>query len=199
METDFDALLDYYKNSNLSNAEELVCDDYIKAFGTGDKKRLAEYAEMGRTIRHRVMNMNAYNHNIQFGYYHKTLDHCNWLERAKMEIETIYFKTNSAKDNYSSIRIGKSPNDKYAYGWDFNYGNGGSGSLPCVYGTPFNTREECITAAMQFAREDFERAALSKSYTASDMALIHRTLAAIEADINPKKEEKIYKSQLELF
>lgn len=201
MESDFEELLDYYKNSNLSKDEELICDNYLKAFENKDEKRLDEYAELGWNIRHRVMNMNAYNHNILFGYYHKTLDKCNWLDRSEMEIETIIFKTNSAKDNYSSIRIGKSPNGKYAYGWDFNFGNGGSGSAPSVYGVPFDSREECVTAAMQFAKLDFEKAVLSKGYTDSDKALIRRTLAAIYAEITPKKEKeiKIYKTQLELF
>lgn len=97
--SDFEALLEFEQSGNHTPDERNVIQDYKTCLGEGNANRVALYLQFGPTIRHRVMNMNSYQHNLKFGFAHKELDNNNWLIRGKFDIERIEFDTTQANDN----------------------------------------------------------------------------------------------------
>jgi hypothetical protein len=170
-------LQDYNNTCHHTKHEALIIADYLKCFAENNSDRLEEYSQLGPTIRHRVMNMNTYNHNLLFGFIHKELNSYNWLDSGKFEIEPIAFK--SAKSTHDNrVEIGRSPNGKYSYGWHFNFGNAGSYSGASIYRQPINSRSEAFDIAINHAKEQYSKY-LNADKSTYNQDLIKHVLASI--------------------
>lgn len=189
--TKFEAILLYENDGNHTADEKIIIEDYKKALGEGNNDRIALYAQFGPTIRHRVMNMNHYLHNLNFGFTHKELDNYNWLKRAVFETEIIEFETTIDRSN-PYIELGKGLNGKWSFGWSYSTGGNGSGSGVSAFRTPVNSRKDCLELALDHAQKWFSDCLGKNDATNYNETLIHQVLKSIE-------KIKIDSNQLVLF
>jgi hypothetical protein len=145
----------YLDESHATPHERNVAQTYIAAIEKNDVKILELFNGFGPSVRHRIMNMHSYICNLKFGFTYTDLGEYNWLKRP--EWETEIFDLGTKHSRYADIKIGKSPNGKWTYGWSFNYGFAGSGSPLSTFSTPFDSREKCIDAALNYAKTEYSK------------------------------------------
>jgi hypothetical protein len=148
-------LIEYAANSYCNSDEKAVVADYHQAIIENNADKIAEFEAFGPSIRHRIMNMNQYKHQVRFGFYHTTLSEYNWLERAQFECEVIEFRVNEKEYHPSNIILGESPNGLWTYGVNFNFGYAGHYSGVSVFASPLKTRDEAFNVAIAQARKEY--------------------------------------------
>lgn len=151
----------YFETERLIQNEQDVVKQYIKAIESNDAELMSLFDQFGPSIRHRVMNMHSYLCNLTYGFTYTELNQYNWLKRPDWEIELLDLATKLYK--WSDLKIGKSPNLKYTYGWSFSYGYAGSSSPLSTFSTPFKSREQCVEAALNYAKREYQKGLLHSS------------------------------------
>jgi hypothetical protein len=189
--TDFEKILEYEANGNPTKNEVPIIADYKKAINENITDRLKLYNGFGPTIRHRVMNMNSYNHALLFGFTDTSLDSYNWLAHPEFEVEKIEFQTTHFNHN-PYIELGKGPNGKYSWGYSFNYGGAGGGSGIGVYRSPINTRDEAFDIAMDYAKKEYTNALNRNDITNFKDVAVKQVLASIENILNSTKQLQLF-------
>lgn len=188
--TDFEDLIAYANDGYNTPDEQVIIEDYKKCLGEANADRIALYAQLGPTIRHRIMNMNHYLHNLNYGFTHKDLESSNWLKRGVFEIERVEFEISSK--NSPHIELGKSPNGKWSFGWSYSTGGSGSGCAVNVFRKPLNNRSECFDIAIAHAEQYFKGCQNKNDSINFNEKLIRQVLDAID-------KIKCGSSQLALF
>jgi hypothetical protein len=188
--SEFELLIEYETEGNPTKDERVIIEAVKLALN--DNSPLKDlYLSFGSTVRHRIMNLNHYYHNLNYGFTHKDLNEYNWLIRGDFEIEKIEFETTHTNHN-PYIEIGKSPNGKYSFGWSYSTGGNGSGSPLHTFREPINSRKEMFDYAIAHAQKWFTEGLNRNDSTNFNEALINQVLKSIE-------KIKIDQTQLQLF
>ena len=113
---------------------------------------------MGSSTRHQVMNVDAYEHGLQYGFTEIKFCEYGWLDnRDWILTEELHFKLKEDKAYYNRITLSCGINGSWAYGLSYNYGTGsGGGWAPSIYDKPFLSREACLNAALDDLKDKME-------------------------------------------
>lgn len=175
-----ESLLQYLDASRCTRDEINITNQYIEAIANNDVKLLDLFNGFGPSIRHRIMNMNSYINNLKYGFTYTDLGEYNWLKRP--EWETEIFDLGTKHSRYADIKIGKSPNGKWTYSWSFNYGFAGSSSPLSTFSTPFDSREQVVDSALNFAKKKYTKGLSQKTDDGNyNDDLIKATLKVIDS------------------
>lgn len=188
--SEFELLIKFESEGNPTRDERAIIEAVKLALNENSPLKDL-YLSFGPTARHRIMNLNHYYHNLNYGFTHKDLDSYNWLRRAEFETEVIEFETTIDRSN-PYIELGKGPNGKWSFGWSYSTGGNGSGSGVSVFREPVNSRKEMFDFAINHAEKGFTDCLGKNDATNFNEKLIHQVLKSIE-------KIKIDQTQLQLF
>jgi hypothetical protein len=175
-----------YTANGIPKAEKAIAERYYNALKANDEETIREFEAFGPTMRHRLDNMNAFQHQQRFGFYHTELDEYNWLKKPKFIIERVTFKANANDNHPSYIELGEGSNGLWTYGIGFNYGNGGHYSGVSIFGDLFRTRQLAYDAALAKAKGAFE------AYAASGDTNSKKVLEAINGLIMDSRQLSLF-------
>lgn len=123
---------------------------YLNALQSGDMQAIADYETFGDSPRKIIMNLNSYQQAQTFGFIGREFNEYGWLANAHFtNVERIEFihKKGWAAHNY--ITIGRGANGKWSYGASYSTGGAGGGYGLGIWGKVFESRKECLTAALR--------------------------------------------------
>ena len=123
---------------------------YLKALRRGDRQVTEEYESFGNSTRQIIMNRRAYDRGQLFGFTEKHFSPYGWLQNSPFtEREEIRFihKPGWAATNH--LTIGQGENGKWTYGVSYSTGSWGHCYGLSVWGRVFDSRKECLKAALQ--------------------------------------------------
>jgi hypothetical protein len=139
-----------FKTSNSNRCVEQAR-MYLSALKNNDALEIAHFESFGEDIRHIAKDKANYELGLSvWGFTEKAFDEHGWLERPKFSLEEIVFETAKSERPICSniVRIGSSPNGRWAYGLSCGNKKSGRCFSPSVYGTPYESREDCLKAAL---------------------------------------------------
>ncbi|MDR3246227.1 MAG: hypothetical protein LBT50_07320 [Prevotellaceae bacterium] len=123
---------------------------YLKALLSDDTQMINEYEQFGTDTRHIIMNKHSYDRGLLFGFTGIKFNKYGWLDNEDfLEIETFEFPHRKNWAVFNDITIGKGNNGKWTYGINYSTGGYGGGYGICVWGEIFDTRKECLIAALR--------------------------------------------------
>lgn len=153
--------------SRIKKATSALCDltesrtvqgDYWNAIRSLDRDKLAFYWSMGNTVRHQVMNVQAFNHGKKFGFEEILFDEYGWLDnKLWTQWEEIELRLKEEKAITNRITLACGQNGSWTYGLSYNYGPGsGGGWAPSIFSKPVNSRDACLAAALDDLKHKLE-------------------------------------------
>ena len=124
--------------------------NYLKALRQNNQQQIEEYESFGDSPRQIIMNLRAYDRGQLFGFTEKHFSPYGWLQNGpfaeKEEIRFIH-KQGWAATNH--LTIGKGNNGKWTFGVSYSTGGWGHCHGLSVWGRVFDSRKECLKAALQ--------------------------------------------------
>ncbi|MBL7965453.1 MAG: hypothetical protein JNK09_00525 [Prolixibacteraceae bacterium] len=95
------------------------------------------------------MNHREYDRGMLFGFTEKHFSQYGWLQNSNFtEHEEIKFIHKQGWAATNHLTIGQGKNGKWSFGVSYSTGGWGHGSGLSVWGKIFNTRKECLKAAL---------------------------------------------------
>lgn len=171
---------------------------YLIALRRNDRQTIDEYESFGDDLRHIIMNRRAYDRGQLFGFNAKTLNEYDWLENAEfMNVERIEFIDRRGWAAFNYVTIGQGANGKWSYGASYSTGGSGGGYGLGIWGTVYNNRKECLTAAL---RELLSRHAQQRERLKNDPTNFNPTLSnTVVKQVQIMLQETTVASQLTLL
>lgn len=141
-----------------------ICEDpetiqeYLAATEALDQQKLNFFADFGPSVRHQVINVKEFRRGLLFGFTDITLNECGWIDYYDAwpirEEVSLRHPHDKAITNYVTLVCG--PNGQWTFGYSMNFGSGAGSSSPAsVFGDAFDTREECLLAALSYIEATF--------------------------------------------
>ncbi len=123
---------------------------YLNALRTDNRAVIEEYESFGDRPHQFFLNKRTYDAGLRFGFTDRRYDEYGWLKNADFtEQERIEFAPKDSPVSFNHLTIGKGSNDKWSYGASYSTGAAGCGYGLGVWGKVFDTRKECLKAALQ--------------------------------------------------
>ncbi|GHV18196.1 hypothetical protein FACS1894181_03590 [Bacteroidia bacterium] len=150
--------------NQLSNTEKIACVRemnffrterhdaavYLNALRTDNRAIIEEYESFGDRPYQFFLNKRTYDAGLQFGFTGKRFNKYGWLENADFTAkEHIEFTPQDRPVASNHLTIGQGANGKWSYGASYSTGAAGCGYGLGVWGKVFDTRKECLKAALQ--------------------------------------------------
>ena len=189
------AVTHYLENNNHVGHERELLNERLKTIQQNDLKQLEWFYQFGHGLRTIIFNVYAYRCGLKFGFDVIDFDKYGWLIRPLfLDQEELRFglTENERYGSYSTITLGKGPNNKWTYGMSISYGTAGSSSGISVYDPVFNSGEDALNHAIQKLKNAMALKVGDKDTTNYNQKIILATLKSIE-------KMKIAKVQLSLF
>lgn len=134
---------------------------YLKALWLNDTDIINYYESFGESPRQIIMNKRNYDRLLLFGFTKKEFNQYGWLEKSEfLDQEHFEFPHQDEWAVSNHITIGRGINNKWSYGLSYSYSTGGGGYGLCVWGKIFDSRKECLIAALGEIVERLKRDAL---------------------------------------
>jgi hypothetical protein len=133
---------------------------YLLALRRDDQQLINEYESFGDCPRQIIMNHREYDRGMLFGFTKKHFSSYGWLQNSTFtEREEIKFihKQGWAATNHLTIGLGN--NGKWTFGVSYSTGGWGFGSGLSVWGKIFDSRKDCMKAALTEILEGHREAA----------------------------------------
>ena len=122
---------------------------YLIALRRNDQQLINEYESFGDCPRQIIMNHREYDWGMLFGFTEKHFSQYGWLQNSNFaEREEIKFIHKQGWAATNHLTIGRGNNGKWSFGVSYSTGGWGFGSGLSVWGKIFNTRKECLKAAL---------------------------------------------------
>ena len=152
------------KYNQLSNIEKIACVRemnfcrterhdaavYLNALRTDNRAIIEEYESFGERPYQFFLNKRTYYAGLRFGFTDKRYDEYGWLKNADFTgQERIEFFPTGSSVSFNHLTIGKGSNGKWSYGASYSTGAAGCGYGLGIWGKVFDTRKECLKAALQ--------------------------------------------------
>lgn len=188
-------LTQYLEDHHHLNYERELINEILKTIQQNDLKQLAWFHQFGEHLRTIIFNVYAYRCGLKFGFTEIDFDGYGWLKRPLfLDQEELRFGLTERDryGSYSTITLGKGPNNRWAYGMSIAYGTAGSSSGICVYTPIFSSRDGALHHAIQKLKNVMMSKVGDKDTTNYNQKIILATLKSIE-------NMKIAKVQLSLF
>ncbi len=185
------------------NENDEIQKEYLTALRSQDIERLQYFSSFGETVRHRVINVYAYRHGLNFGFDKMIFGEHGWLKNEEwINEEEISFKTSKDKASYNYITIAMGINGKWSYGVHYTAGSGaGGGYNHNVYDQAYDSRKDCIKAGVNELKnrldEYLERDAKHRDPSNFNTPYMRQVLAMIEEEL--MRLEPAVEHQLSLF
>ncbi len=133
--------------------------EYIQALRTLNYGVLEFFQEMGEDARHRISNVHTLKRAHLYGFTTVCIDKCGWAKANSWpETETIELRQKSDNACCNEITLAKGLNGKYCYGLDYTYGGAGGCFGPCYFSNPYDSRSQCLSAALDSLQAKMEDA-----------------------------------------
>lgn len=122
---------------------------YLVALLQDNQQLINEYESFGDCPRQIIMNHREYDRGMLFGFTEKQFSSYGWLQNSNFtEREEIKFIHKQGWAATNHLTIGQGKNGKWSFGVSYSSGGWGHGSGLSVWGKIFNTRKECLKAAL---------------------------------------------------
>ena len=169
-------LLDCYAKDN--KQDQVAINEYMTALKCNDNEKLSFIEQFGSSTRKIVHNYRAYLCGLEFGFEDITFNEVEWLDNAVFDIEEVPLAdAKSGVMFQNSIRLGSGKNGKWTYGINVSLSLTGYGYSPSVYDEAYNSREECLLAALDYAEQWFKNTGHSSS---ADGRILKKSLQIIK-------------------
>ena len=177
------AVTHYLESHNHVGYERELLIELLETVQQNDLKQLEWFYQFGHGIRTIIFNVYAYRCAFKFGFTEIDFDRYGWLKRPLfLDQEELPFglTENDRYGSYSTVTLGKGPNNKWTYGMSIAYGTAGSSSGICVYDPIFNSREDALNHAIQKLKNAMASKVGDKDTTNYNQKVILTTLKDIE-------------------
>ena len=189
------AVTRYLENNNHIGYERELLNEILETIQQNDLKQLEWFYQFGEGLRAIIFNVYAYRCGLKFGFAEIDFDEYGWLKRPLfLDQEELHFglTENDRYGSYSTVTLGRGPNNKWTYGMSIAYGTAGSSSGICVYEPIFSSRERALHHAIQKLESAMALKVGDKDTTNYNQKIILATLKGIE-------KFQLSKVQLSLF
>jgi hypothetical protein len=135
---------------HLCRAERHEAAVYLNALRLDNREIIEQYESFGDKPYQFLKNKRSYDRGLLFGFTDRKINRCGWLENEDFsDREHFEFphRKNWAITNYTTI--GRGHNGKWTYGASYATGGAGGGYGISVWGKVFDTRKECLSAALR--------------------------------------------------
>jgi hypothetical protein len=123
---------------------------YLKALRQNNRQITNEYESFGDSPRQIIMNRRAYDKGQLFGSTEKHFSSYGWLQNSPFaEREEIRFIHKQGWASTNHLTVGRGENGKWTYGASFSTGSWGHCYGLSVWGKVFDSRKECLKAALR--------------------------------------------------
>jgi hypothetical protein len=123
---------------------------YLNALRVGNKEITDEYERFGNHPYQIFSNRRSYQRGLLFGFTDLTFNQYGWLDNERFtDEETFEFPHRKGFAVLNYCHIAKGANGKWTFGTSFNIGTSGGCSGISVWNTPYDSRIECLTTALQ--------------------------------------------------
>ncbi|WP_025146122.1 hypothetical protein [Pedobacter jeongneungensis] len=175
--------------------ERELLNEILQSIQQNDLKQLNWFAQFGNGLRSIVFNVYAYRCGLKFGFTEINFDEYGWFKRPLfLDQEELCFglidKNKSV--NYSTITLGRGPNNIWSFGMSISYGTAGSSSGICVYSPIFNSKSEALNHAIQKLKNAIVSKVGDKDTTNYNQKIIRATLKDIETFRNAKSQMSLF-------
>lgn len=134
---------------NYCREEKREAELYIKALLHDEIETINFYENFGDTPRQMIMNKRDHDRQLLFGFTDIAFNEYGWLVNPKfLDIEEFKFQHRKGWAVLNHISIGRGINGKWTFGRSYSYSTGGSGYGLCQWGKIYNSRKECLIAAL---------------------------------------------------
>jgi hypothetical protein len=134
---------------NFCRAERHNVAVYLNALRRNDRRIIDEYERFGDTPRQLLMNKREYERHLLFGFTKIVFNEYGWLANPNfLEREEIAFPHRDGWAVLNHITLGKGLNGKWTYGMSYSHSTGGHGYGINVWGKLFDSRKDCLKAAL---------------------------------------------------
>jgi hypothetical protein len=177
------AVTRYLEHHNHISYERELLNEVLKTIQQNDFKQLEWFRQFGDGLRHIIFNVYAYRCGLKFGFTEIDFDEYGWLTRPLfLDQEELRFGLieRDRYGSYSTVTLGKGPNNKWTYGMSIAYGTAGSSSGICVYTPIFSSREDALHHAIQKLKNALDSKVGNKDTTNYNQKIILATLRSIE-------------------
>jgi len=141
--------LQHIQELNFCRAERHNVAVYLNALRRNDRQVIDEYEQFGDSPRQLLMNRREYERHLLFGFTKIAFNEYGWLANPDfLEREEIEFPHRDGWVVSNHITLGKGVNGKWTYGMRYSYSTGGHGYGLNVWGKVFDSRKNCLTAAL---------------------------------------------------
>jgi hypothetical protein len=145
---------------NFCGEEIRLAEEYSLALSNDNRTIIEDYENFGASPRQIIMNKVSYVRAVSvFGFMEKRFNEHGWLEHGNfMDCEEFAFNTKRLLMGRNSVSIGRSPNNKWAYGVNLAVSDTGYCSDLSVFNKPYTSRGECLKAGLERFTEWHQKA-----------------------------------------
>lgn len=180
------AIDEYITDNHLMSYEREIMAEILTVIEKSDTEQLAWFAGFGDSFRQILMNVNEYRRALEFGFTEIAFNLYGWFAAPKfLDFEEIKLEQNS-------IRIGRGPNEIWAYALSCNYGTAGSSGPLCVFCKKYPNRDSALTAALAEMKSQMTKYLGNTDSTNYKKDILKKTLKAVA-------ELEVTRIQLTLF
>ena len=177
------AVTRYLEDHNHVSYESELLNEVLKTIQQNDLKQLKWFHQFGDGLRTIIFNVYAYRCGLKFGFTEIDFDEYGWLKKPLfLDQEELRFGLTERDryGSYSTVTLGKGPNNKWTYGMSIAHGTSGSLSGICVYTPSFSSREDALHHAIQKLKNAMVSKVGDKDSTNYNQKIILATLRSIE-------------------
>ncbi len=123
---------------------------YLKALRQNNGQLTEEYESFGDSPRQIIINRRAYDRGQLFGFTEKHFSPYGWMQNCPFaEMEEIRFIHKQGWSSTNHLILGRGENGKWTYGVSYSTGGWGHCYGLSVWGKVFDSRKDCLKAALQ--------------------------------------------------
>jgi hypothetical protein len=142
--------IEHIREMNFCRAERRDAAVYLNALRTDNRAIIEEYESFGDRPHQFFLNKRTYDAGLRFGFTDRRFNKYGWLVNADFTAkERIEFTPKDRPVASNHLTIGQGANGKWSYGASYSTGAAGCGYGLGVWGKVFDTRKECLKAALQ--------------------------------------------------
>lgn len=137
---------------NFFDDEIALAEEYAFAVADGNMPVIEDYESYGDSPRQLIMNKKRYARAVSvFGFTEKRFNEHGWLaDGVFMDCEEIFFNSKDRVLENNRITLGRSPNHRWTYGIYLTDSIAGQCFGLSVFNPPYNSREACLIAALEY-------------------------------------------------
>lgn len=172
---------EYLQHACITKLEHKALQEILVDIKANNQERLTWFCSFGHTIRHILMNHEAYLKGLEFGFTDIAFDQYGWFKQPVFfDKEAIKLGITNDYLSHSELRIGRGANGHWTQSLSYSFGCAGGGSNISVYGKHYDSRRAAINEGLSDLKKMMQGFVGNTDITNYKQHVIAATLKAID-------------------